>query len=83
MAYRVESSAAGRRGEDSSAHYYLELLQSTDVRRPPPERSPELERYIKENHSYDTPEIIALPILWGSQEYIGWVTVETQRVAAS
>lgn len=28
IAYRVESSAAGRRGEHSSAHYYLELLQS-------------------------------------------------------
>jgi periplasmic divalent cation tolerance protein len=47
------------------------------------EQLPELERHIKANHSYDTPEIIASPILWGSQEYLGWVSAETRRTGAS
>jgi periplasmic divalent cation tolerance protein len=47
------------------------------------EQLPELERYIKANHSYDTPEIIATPILWGSQEYLGWISAETQQTDAS
>lgn len=28
---------------------------------------------VKELHSYDVPEIIALPILGGSKEYLDWV----------
>ena len=35
------------------------------------ERLDELERHIKENHSYDTPEITATEIPWGSAEYLG------------
>ena len=44
---------------------------------------PKLERHIKANHSYDTPEIIATPITWGSQEYLGWVSAETRQTGAS
>jgi periplasmic divalent cation tolerance protein len=29
-----------------------------------------LETWIKANHSYDTPEVIALPIIKGSKEYL-------------
>jgi periplasmic divalent cation tolerance protein len=43
----------------------------------------ELELHIKANHSYDTPEIIATPIPWGSKEYLGWLSEETRRTAAS
>ena len=32
----------------------------------------ELERYVKANHSYECPEIIALEVKRGSQEYIDW-----------
>lgn len=32
----------------------------------------ELERFVKKNHSYDCPEIIALEIKTGSKEYIEW-----------
>ena len=46
-------------------------------------RLPALEEHIKANHSYDTPEIIATPILWGSQEYLGWVSAETRTGASS
>lgn len=33
-----------------------------------------LEETIKQNHSYQTPEIIALPIESGSAEYLTWLT---------
>ena len=32
---------------------------------------------VKELHSYDVPEIIALPILGGSKEYLDWVEKNT------
>jgi len=31
-----------------------------------------LEQYVKENHSYECPEIIALEVKIGSREYIDW-----------
>jgi periplasmic divalent cation tolerance protein len=36
-----------------------------------------LERTILELHPYDVPEIIALPVLRGSGEYLRWVRSET------
>lgn len=33
----------------------------------------ECERIIKENHSYETPEIIATEIVMGSKEYLDWL----------
>lgn len=32
-----------------------------------------LEVLIQENHSYDVPEIIALPIIAGSKSYLEWI----------
>lgn len=32
---------------------------------------------VRKLHSYDNPEIIALPIISGSQEYLNWVKDET------
>lgn len=37
-----------------------------------------LEKKIKKEHSYDVPEIIALPILTGSKEYLNWIRQETK-----
>ena len=37
-----------------------------------------LEATVKANHSYDVPEIIALPIVKGSSEYLSWVREMTQ-----
>ncbi|BAQ65272.1 divalent-cation tolerance protein CutA [Geminocystis sp. NIES-3709] len=34
---------------------------------------PRLENRIRELHSYDVPEMIALPIIKGSQPYLDWV----------
>ena len=36
-----------------------------------------LEKAIKAIHTYDTPEIIALPVKEGMAQYIGWVCSET------
>jgi periplasmic divalent cation tolerance protein len=33
-----------------------------------------LEAKIKELHSYQVPEIIALPIVAGSQSYLAWIS---------
>ena len=46
------------------------------------ERYDELEAYLQEAHDYDTPEIIALPVLRGSARYLGWVSAETAPVTA-
>jgi len=32
-----------------------------------------LERAVKSLHSYDTPEVIALPVAQGSSEYLAWL----------
>jgi len=42
------------------------------------ERFEALERRVKELHSYDVPEIIALPILKGSEPYLNWVEENTR-----
>ncbi|WP_457639010.1 divalent-cation tolerance protein CutA [Persephonella sp.] len=40
----------------------------------------QLEKFVKENHPYTVPEIIALPIIKGSESYLNWIdqTVERQ-----
>ena len=43
----------------------------------------ELERHIKANHSYETPEITATEIPWGSAEYLGLISAETRRTDVS
>jgi periplasmic divalent cation tolerance protein len=37
------------------------------------QRYAELERHIKANHSYDTPEIVRVEIAGGSSEYLRWI----------
>lgn len=39
----------------------------------------ELKKRVKELHSYSVPEIIALPIVEGSEEYLKWLQEETKR----
>ena len=36
-----------------------------------------LESYIREYHPYDVPEIIQLPIIGGSPEYLAWLDATT------
>ena len=37
----------------------------------------EVIQLVKEIHSYDVPEIIALPIIGGNQDYLEWIDSET------
>ncbi|MFE4535858.1 divalent-cation tolerance protein CutA [Streptomyces scopuliridis] len=36
-----------------------------------------LEAHLKEAHDYETPEIIATPVVRGSAEYLTWIAEET------
>jgi len=38
----------------------------------------ELIRVVKENHSYSVPEIIALPISGGNEDYLRWIEEEVE-----
>ena len=40
---------------------------------------PALEQEIKSIHPYDVPEIIALPIVAGSEAYLQWIDTETRK----
>lgn len=40
-------------------------------------RYAELEQLIRTHHSYETPEIIAVPITGGSRDYLAWLRRET------
>lgn len=40
-------------------------------------RLPELEAWVAEQHPYDVPEWITLPVSGGSEAYLGWVAGET------
>lgn len=42
---------------------------------------PQLEAAIKENHSYQTPEIVALPVEAGSDGYLNWLEASIKRQA--
>jgi len=39
--------------------------------------SDKLAAFIGENHSYDTPEVIGVPVVTGSTAYLDWVNTET------
>jgi periplasmic divalent cation tolerance protein len=45
----------------------LLIIKTTD------ERYPELERRVNELHSYSTPEVVALRIERGSEQYLSWL----------
>lgn len=38
----------------------------------------ELIRLVKENHSYEVPEVIALPIVAGNEDYLKWIDEEVR-----
>lgn len=36
-----------------------------------------IEALVKQHHSYDVPEMIATPVVWGHEPYLDWVKKET------
>jgi periplasmic divalent cation tolerance protein len=61
------------KGKVVKAQEVLLILKST---RP---RYRALEKAIKTMHTYETPEIIGLPVIEGLDQYIGWVRSETHN----
>lgn len=59
------------KGKVVKAQEVLIILKSTRL------RYRALEKAIKAMHTYETPEIIALPVKEGLDRYIGWVRSET------
>ncbi|GLZ10943.1 divalent cation tolerance protein [Actinomadura sp. NBRC 104425] len=59
-------------GEIETAEEWMVVFKTTD------ERFDELATLITEVHSYDTPEIIATPVVAGSMDYLAWVTEQTE-----
>ena len=60
-------------GQIARAPEVLLLVKTTDT------RFAELEREVRALHSYETPEIIALPITAVSAPYLEWLTRAVQR----
>ena len=54
-------------GKIERANEVLLLIKTTQ------DRFPSLQQRIAEQHSYEVPEIIALPIMDGSDKYLGWL----------
>ena len=58
--------------EIESAEEWLVLFKTSA------DRFDELATLITELHSYDTPEIIATPIVAGSMDYLAWISEQTE-----
>ena len=68
--YRWEGKIAGEKE-------FLLMIKSTR------ELFPEIQAAILKLHSYTTPEIICLPIIDGSENYLQWVSDSVSRKAGS
>jgi periplasmic divalent cation tolerance protein len=44
----------------------------------PADRYDQLAAFLTERHSYDEPEIVATPIIEGSESYLSWIRDETR-----
>jgi periplasmic divalent cation tolerance protein len=55
------------KGKLEKAREYLLVIKTTA------KKLAELESEVKKLHSYDVPELIVLPIVGGSKEYLGWL----------
>ena len=56
------------KGKIERANEHLVILKSTR------KAFTALEREVARLHSYDVPEIIALPVILGSQKYLSWIS---------
>lgn len=43
------------------------------------QRFTELESAVRQQHNYEVPEIVALPVVAGSESYLNWVRSETDK----
>jgi periplasmic divalent cation tolerance protein len=60
-------------GKIDSEHEYLLLIKSKAS------LLPKITELIKQVHSYEVPEIIAVPIVGGNDDYLKWIDDEVQE----
>jgi periplasmic divalent cation tolerance protein len=69
-------------GPVASIYWWDEVLERTEEWviqfKLPADRYEELSAFISERHSYDEPEIVAVPVVAGSAAYLNWVRDETR-----
>ncbi len=63
-------------GEVRSEHEWQVSLKTTEA------RYDALEAHLRAAHDYDTPEIIATPVVRGGADYLAWVAAESDTGAA-
>lgn len=69
-------------GVESFYRWQGQMTQSTEVLLLLKTRQTHFERLrstIKQHHSYDVPEIIAVPLVNGDQDYVNWIHEETEQ----
>jgi periplasmic divalent cation tolerance protein len=59
------------KGRIESAEEMRLLIKTTDA------LYPKVESLIRENHSYEVPQIVKVPITGGLKEYLDWIREET------
>ena len=64
------------RGQVERAAEWLCLIKTSA------ERYGTVERWLAEQHSYDTPEVTAVPISQGSHAYLGWLAGSVSAAGA-
>jgi periplasmic divalent cation tolerance protein len=65
------------KGKVTTDKEFLMLIKSTR------QLFPEIKAAIAKIHSYHTPEIIALPIIDGSRNYLQWVTDSVKKASSA
>src|ERR1039457_4248458 len=60
-----------------AAEEYLLTMKTTQ------DKFSALAQVIRQNHSYDVPDIVAVPVVEGTEDYLGWISAETQASGGS
>lgn len=61
---------------ERSDEYFLAMKTTRD-------QFDELARLIRASHSYDVPDIVAVPIIDGAADYLDWINSETRQPGSS
>jgi periplasmic divalent cation tolerance protein len=64
-------------GKVEQAEEYFVTMKTTR------DKFDELALMIRQHHSYELPEIVAVPIVDGTEDYLAWISAETREPDAS